>query len=145
MKRKAFGAVILLVALASARALPAQTPEPLSQLLVEWQAAFNAGDAAAAAALYTKDAVRMPPDEPLVRGREEIAASMAQYGGWTIELKAWGGLLEGSVGTTWGTYKLSGMVEDAPTTIEGRWMNAVKKTDDGWRVYRDIWNPGPTE
>ena len=25
-------------------------------------------------------------------------------------------------------------------TIEGRWMNAVKKTSEGWKIYRDIWH-----
>jgi hypothetical protein len=23
---------------------------------------------------------------------------------------------------------------------EGRWMNVVKRTDAGWKIYRDIWN-----
>lgn len=145
MRRSVLVSALMIPMLASVRTLPAQTPEPLSQLVAAFEEHFNAGDGAAVAALYTSDAIRIPPEEPLVRGPAEIEASMAQFGDWTIELKTMGGLLEGDVGTSWGTYKLLGMVEGAPATIEGRWMNALKKTDAGWRIHRDIWNLAPPE
>jgi hypothetical protein len=28
--------------------------------------------------------------------------------------------------------------------FDGRWMNALEKTSDGWKIHRDIWNYGPS-
>src|SRR6201987_6354597 len=39
-----------------------------------WTAAFNKGDAAAVAALYTEDAYVLPPGSAMVKGRPEIEA-----------------------------------------------------------------------
>jgi len=123
----------------------AQVPEPFKDILPQWAAAFNAGDAAAVASLYAEDAVRIPPEGELQRGREAIAADLANYAGITIELNAYGGLMAGDVGSQWGTFKLSGTDEDGNAVeFSGRWMNALKKTADGWKIYRDIWNFGPS-
>ncbi len=40
-------------------------------------------------ALYTEDAVRVPPEEPLIHGRSEIVARMAEYAGWKIYRDTW--------------------------------------------------------
>jgi ketosteroid isomerase-like protein len=123
----------------------AQVPEELAPIIPAWAVAFNAGDAAAVANLYAEDAVRMPPAGEFQRGREAIAADVANYAGISIELEAYGGLLEGKVASQWGRFKLTGTAEDG-TAVEysGRWMNALKKTADGWKIYRDIWNFGPS-
>ena len=44
----------------------------LGQMNRDFAAALNAKDAKAAAALYTEDAVLIPPGESIVRGREAI-------------------------------------------------------------------------
>ena len=134
---------LALMALFAAAPLSAQAPEPLADLLDEWSAAFNAGDGAGVAALYTEDAIRIPPDEDFIRGREEIAAGTMAFEGFTIVLRTYGGLIDGDVGTSWGSYELSGIAEGEAVTQRGRWMNAVKKTGDGWKIHRDIWNLSP--
>jgi uncharacterized protein (TIGR02246 family) len=146
--RRTFLAVSLLLAAASA-CLPArakaQVPEPVADLIPLYQDAFNAGDGAAVANLYAKDAVRLPPEGPELQGQKAIAADVVNnYGGTSIVLRAVGGLLDGDVATLWGVFELHGT--DAlgeAWTVGGRWMNALKKTDDGWKIYRDIWNFGP--
>jgi len=121
-----------------------EVPQPLAEQIKAWDAAFDAGNGAGVAALYTEDAVRLPPEGPEIRGRDAIAADVGNYAGFTIDLHAEGGLLAGDVATTWGTFSLMGTdSEGDPMTIAGRWMNAVKKTADGWKIYRDIWNFGP--
>lgn len=123
----------------------AQVPEEISGLIPSWAEAFNAGDAAAVAALYTDDARRIPPLGDIQQGREEIAADLANYAGVSIELRAYGGLVDGALGSQWGMFKLTGTAEDGSAVeFSGRWMNALKKTDDGWKIYRDIWNYGPS-
>ena len=138
-----FPMTLALLGLFAAAPLSAQAPEPLADLIAEWAAAFNAGDAAGVAELYTEDAIRIPPDEDFIRGREEIAAGAAAFDGFTIKLRTYGGLIEGDVATSWGAYELSGTVEGESVTQQGRWMNAVKKTADGWKIHRDIWNYSP--
>ena len=131
----------ILLFLGSAGFVGAQeTPEPLTKILEHWEAAFNAGDYAAVAATYTEDARRISPTDGIITGREEIAELSAQFAGFKIELRTYGGLIDSNIGSTWGTYQLSGMVDGEAVTVGGRWMNAVKKTSEGWKIYRDIWH-----
>ena len=141
MRRTVTSLVSLLVLLGSANLVQAQdVPEPMTKLLAEWQAAFNAGDNAAVAALYTEDAVRMPPGENLIRGRAEIATRNEAFAAFKIELRAYGGMMDGDLLTSWGTYELNGTVEGEAVTVRGRWMNAAKNTSEGWKIHRDIWH-----
>ncbi len=141
MRRTLTAVASLLLFFGSAGIAGAQeTPAPLAELLEQWEMAFNAGDYAALAALYTEDGRRMSPTEGIITGREEIAASAAQFAGFTIQLGAYSGLLDKKIGSTWGMYQLSGMVDGEAVEIEGRWMNAVKMTAEGWKIHRDIWH-----
>jgi ketosteroid isomerase-like protein len=141
MRRKLIAATSVLMLLATVGTADAQrAPEPLQDLIDRWEAAFNAGDYAALSRLYTADAIRMPPGEDLIQGREAIVQRNQAFAGFKIELEAYSGMIGEANGSTWGTYKLNGTADGMPVTIEGRWMNAVKKTPDGWRIHRDIWH-----
>ena len=145
MRRTILTLFSLLIVGAWSQPVHAQVPEELAGLIPSWAEAFNAGDAAAVASHYTEDARRIPPLGDIQRGREEIAADVANYAGVSIELMAYGGMVDGNGGSQWGTFKLMGTAEDG-TAVEfsGRSMNALKKTADGWKIYRDIWNFGPS-
>jgi ketosteroid isomerase-like protein len=145
MRRTLIAALSLLLVGAWSQPAQAQVPDELADLIPSWAEAFNAGDAAAVASHYTEDAIRMPPEGEFQRGSEAIAADIANYAGVSIELRAFGGMVDGKSGSQWGAFKLTGTAEDG-TAVEfrGRWMNALKKTADGWKIYRDIWNYGPS-
>jgi len=122
-----------------------------------WVKSFNAGNAGAATALYSEDALLMPPGAPVARGtaaiKEAIAREIAgaKKGGVTFVL----GTTMDEVGITsdmaWhsGTYMVkdkAGKVVDA-----GKFLEAWQKKDGKWRIVRDIWNsdgaapsPAPT-
>src|SRR5581483_10523797 len=51
----------------------AQTKAAIQQLNDQWAAAYNKGDAAAVAAMYTSDAYLLPAGAPMVKGRDAIA------------------------------------------------------------------------
>lgn len=141
MRRALTALASILLFLGSAGIVGAQeTPEPLAKILEHWEAAFNAGDYAAVAATYTEDARRISPTDGIITGREEIAERSAEFDGFKIELKTYGGMIDSDIGSTWGTYELNGMVDGEAVTVTGRWMNAVKKTSEGWKIYRDIWH-----
>lgn len=145
MRRTILTALSLLLVGAWSQPAQAQVPEELADLIPSWAEAFNAGDAAGVAALYADDAIRMPPEGEFQRGAAEIAADVENYAGVSIELRAYGGMVDGKSGSQWGSFKLMGTAEDG-TAVEfsGRWMNALVKTADGWKIYRDIWNYGPS-
>lgn len=146
--RKLFVAVLsmfLVTAWAQPVLAQSDTPPPpeLEAVLADWQTAFNAGDGAAVMAIYHADAVRMPPIGEFLRG-DGIAAEVANYAGWQIELGMYGGMIEGDMATSWGRFELNGMDESGNAiSTAGRWMNNYRKVDGAWKIYRDIWNFGP--
>jgi uncharacterized protein (TIGR02246 family) len=56
----------------------AQSKAAIQKLEDQWGAAFNKGDAAAVAAMYTDDAYVLPAGAPLVKGRADIQTFWSQ-------------------------------------------------------------------
>ncbi len=77
MKRLAIGVAVAAV-LAGTGVIHAQgkTDPTLNKLTAEFEAAFNSKDAAKVASLYAEDAVAMPPNRPMVKGRSAIEAQL---------------------------------------------------------------------
>ena len=102
---------------------------------------MNAGDAAGVANLYTTDAQLLPPNAPMVTGRADIEA-------------VWRGMIEPvRPGVTVTTVEAVGMdslaVEVGRYVLtdstgaaldEGKYMVLWRRTTEGWRMHRDIWN-----
>lgn len=115
-----------------------------------FEAAYNGGDAAAMAELYTPDGALLPPGAARVDGREGIAALWQGYMDAgirdlaleTVEIEAHDG-----AASEVGTYTLT-----APdgaggrVTAHGKYIVLWRQGDDGvWRLHRDIWNDTPAE
>lgn len=104
--------------------------------------AFNAGDAEAVAAMYTEDAVILPPGSDAVEGRaaiqEAMATELAAMGDAVMTFEtnevqaAHGHALEV------GGYTVEGA--DGAHLDHGKFIAVWKNTDDGWKMTRDIWN-----
>ncbi len=106
-----------------------------------WQKAFDSGDAAAVAAFYTLDAVRMPYQAPTLKGRAAIQAhieSTFARGVASVELEVLGSDSQGKLAWACGTYALK--TADGTKVQQGKWMNVSKKVDGEWLTYSDIWN-----
>lgn len=111
-----------------------------------WAAAWNAGDAAALAALYAADAVVMAPGAEPAKGRAAIEKHFER----DLEAAAGGQnkieTLEVMAADDWavevGTYVASGA--DGSHVDHGRYIAVWKKVDDTWMLYRDIWNSSMT-
>ena len=113
-----------------------------------FEAAYNSGDAAAMAALYTPDGAVLPPDTARIDGREGIQALWQGYMDAgvedlaleTVELEA-----HGASASEVGTFTLT-----APdgaggrVTAGGKYIVLWQRGEDGiWRLHRDIWNGSP--
>lgn len=105
-----------------------------------WQAAFNSGDGAAVAALYTDDAALLPPGGDPVRGLEAIQAywTGAASTGETFALTTVEVTGHGDMAVEVGTY--SGAGADGAHTDHGKFMVLWMKVDGTWKMHRDMWN-----
>lgn len=109
-----------------------------------WVDAYNAGDADKIVALYTEDALVMPPDAPIAAGHEairqylvaNIASSMAS--GVTAVLGEESAGVSGDIGWHSGTYKVNGT--DGATVGTGKYLESWHKANGKWLMVRDIWN-----
>jgi len=132
---------LVMITLVAGSAVWAGGFEKFSGLDEVWEAAYNSGDTAAVAAMYLKDGMRMPPDVPIVKGRDAIQAQIQggmDSGLAKVEIKSVELHEMGIMGFQRGTFKAM----DAEGNIlgQGKWANVSKKVDGNWHIYYDIWN-----
>lgn len=113
----------------------------IDTLRQDYLEAYNGGDAAALATLYTADAVFLPADAPPVDGRDSIRAH------WDRELAAGPSLeveshevipLSESWTSSGGNYRVTVTPEGAeePMTVRGSYLLLFRNTDEGWKLFR---------
>jgi uncharacterized protein (TIGR02246 family) len=121
----------------------------LGQMNRDFAAALNAKDAKAAAALYTEDAVLIPPGEPLVRGREAIEEywrGAIELGGVRdVSVETMDALSSGTLGYETGSFVLTANGPDGePVVDRGRYVELLRREPDGrWLSTHGIWNASP--
>ena len=142
--------VVGLVAMALALPLPALAQgadlraeaEKMDQA---WQKAYNAGDAAALTALYTKDAKVMAPGAEAASGTKAIQAlfeaDVAQKVKNTLTQEDVVGFGDYALET--GKYVATSA--DGKHVDHGSFMTLLKKVDGGWKIHRDTWNSSMPE
>lgn len=105
---------------------------------------FRRGDAAAVAALYAEDGILLPPNSHMVSGRQEIqkfwkaAMEMGVKDAilTTVELSGSGDTVH-----ELGNYVLKIQPKGKELFEDrGKYIVIWKRTADGWRLHRDIWN-----
>ena len=112
-----------------------------------------AGDAKAIAALYTDDAVEMPPNTPMVKGRAALeqyyqkqfaAGKIAKFSLTHLETRS-----SGDSGYDVGTYTQTiTAAKGAPMNDSGKYVVILKRVAGAWKVAYAIYNsdnpPPPT-
>lgn len=116
---------------------------------IAWKKAYNAGDAAAVAALYAEDAVLSAPGAPAVRGSASISEyfvkKVAEFSaaGLTVADDPMGDVVAScDLGWQWQTYKVtdkSGALVDA-----GKLVTLFQRKDGKWMIVGDTWNSDVT-
>jgi uncharacterized protein (TIGR02246 family) len=145
--------LVLLVASFAALAACAKTAAPdtaadeaaARAVNVAWYKAYNAGDGAAVAALYTEDAVLNAPGAPAVRGMASIrdyylknAADTATAGVALVDDPSSDVGVSGDLAWQSGTFKVtdkSGAVVDT-----GKYITVFQRKNGKWMIIRDTWN-----
>jgi uncharacterized protein (TIGR02246 family) len=136
-----FAVAIFCLVLAATPAL-AQSKAAIQKLNDQWAEAFNKGDAATLAAMYTSDAYVLPAGAPMVKGRAGIEdfwrQAMQQLSDvkiTTLEVKPLGANALREIGTA--TFK-----KKTQPPQDGALKYAVVWQKEGgrWKLLQDIWN-----
>lgn len=121
----------------------------LGQMNRDFAAALNAKDAKMAASVYTEDAVLIPPDEDMVRGRENIEAywkaAIEEGGVRDVSVETIDAQSSGEFGYEIGTFELTSNGPDGEAVKDkGRYIELLKRGPDGkWYSTAGIWNSSP--
>ena len=110
-----------------------------------WAKAYNSGDVETIVAMYTEDAIMMPPDMPPAAGRAAMREFMtadiagAKAAGVTLVLLDSSEGVSGDLGWHSGTFKVTDASGASAGT--GKFCETWRRGADGkWLILRDIWN-----
>jgi uncharacterized protein (TIGR02246 family) len=104
-------------------------------------AAFNRGDAASAAAVYTADAQVLPPNSDVITGRQAIQAfwQMAMdMGVKAVKLATVEVAGDGNTAYEVGQFTLQGA--EGQVLDAGKYVVIWRQEAGQWKLHRDIWN-----
>ena len=111
-----------------------------------FEAAARSGDANALANTYTADGVLLPPNAPIMRGREAVRAFWSAFVGSATALDLTLMPTEvqqaGDLAVEMGQYRLHMTPKSASTAIndEGKYLVEWRKVDGQWKIARDMFN-----
>ena len=112
----------------------------------DFNAAFNANDAAAIGRLFDAEGMLLPPGMPAVAGAEKITA---RYVGHFAKTRSQFELKPGDIRICegWAFMNVEFARTDSPkaggnaASVEGHCLMVLRKQADGsWKIFRDIWN-----
>ena len=149
--RKPHGAFVLvvLVCVVLAYQTPkAQSPAAgaeIAKVSDAYVKASLAADAKAIAALYTEDAVEMPPNQPMVKGRAAIEQYYTKQFGGTAKLQSFTltkieSNAAGDIGYEVGMYRQTITDGQHPMDDTGKYTVVMKRTGGVWKVAYAIYN-----
>ena len=120
----------------------------------QWDDAFNRGDAAAVAALYTEEANLLPPNSPMIVDTEGIQAVFQGFfdaGGGDLQGTVIDLHVNGDMAHMVGNYTLTIQPEEGDAiTDSGKYVEIWKRENGRWKIDVGIWNsslplPAPDE
>lgn len=138
----------LVLLLGSAQALAQSAAEGIEAASKEFEAAFNGGDGAGVADLYTDDAALLPPDAARIDGKDDIAnfwQGAIDAGLTDLDLETVEVMEANDLAVEVGALALNAPGSDgAAVPVTGKFIVVWQRGDDGaWRLHRDIWNLDP--
>jgi uncharacterized protein (TIGR02246 family) len=118
--------------------------EAIEAAVSRYVAASNDGDAEALTALYTEDAVLLPPDHGPVHGRDAIGEFWRQGTDTGLAVRTLRVEVDGSIGYLVGQYSLPQTAEEPADS--GKYVMCLRRQQDGsWKLSADIWNSSAGE
>jgi uncharacterized protein (TIGR02246 family) len=119
-----------------------QDEATIQKLIDAFAEAFNRGDTASMATMYTEDAYLLPPQADIMRGRPAIQqfwqAASEQIGDMKltiVDIESLGSDAAREIGT------LTGKTKGQPQQeVVGKYVVVWRKVGNDWKLATDIWN-----
>ena len=150
--RSTLSVLAILVLLASAAVAADATTEArnaIEQANARFTKEFEQHNAAAIAAMYTEDAVVLPPGQEMVKGRpaiEQFWKSTMNAGVKSAVLTTLDVTISGDMAVEVGTVELTIAPEGKPATKSfAKYLVVWKREGGAWKLHRDTWNDVPSE
>ena len=128
----------------AAKDTSAEDSQAIKAVSKQWVDAFNQGDAAAVAALYTEEAKRLPPNSQMIVGRESIQADLQSNidaGVGNIQVTAQELSVNGDMAHDVGEYSLIIQPEEGEAISDnGKFVVILKRDVGTWKLDVHIWN-----
>jgi ketosteroid isomerase-like protein len=124
---------------------PQQAMNIAAEVTATWAKAYDASDAAALAALYADDARSLPPGGVPLVGRDQIESYWKTdigEGGTVTKLTPGDAIAQGEFVHIEGTYQVEG--QDKMDLATGQYHQLWTRTNDGWRLQREMWRMEPS-
>jgi ketosteroid isomerase-like protein len=105
----------------------------------QWDAAFNAGDAAKLSKGYTREAVILPAGGQQVtgpQGAEQLFGGFIKGGVKNHKITVQGGQSEGDEGFAYGRWQ----ADAGGKPLAGHWVNVLKRENGQWHTALHTWN-----
>jgi ketosteroid isomerase-like protein len=106
--------------------------------------AFNAGDTAQVAALYSKDAIFMMPETPAYKGTKGVRAQTqtAIDAGWrNIKFKTIKSGSDGNIAFNIGSVSMDQPSGSGTVKVKGKYLDIYRRQRDGsWKIIATMYN-----
>ena len=104
-----------------------------------YEKAANANDAEAVVEYFSDDAHRLPPNGPMIKGKEAILANMkeGEDDGSTLKLEVVEVFADGDLAVEVGKWT---SVDSSGMEATGKYISVFEKRDGKYLCIRDIWN-----
>lgn len=117
-----------------------QSSPELAAMSDRWAAALAAGDIEGMADMYTPNCRILPPNAPMLEGRDAVSAVFGGMvdAGLTAELETVEATVAGDIGLKIGRYTL--MAPDGMIVDQGKFSETWKKGPAGWQMSSDMFS-----
>lgn len=131
----------VLTACLSVAAHASDVSNAIEEVNAQFENGFAQSDAQMLADIYSDDGQLLPPNGPMISGRDDILA----FWQGALDMKISGAELDtieldelGNTAIEVGVYKLMG--EESQVVDEGKYLVIWKKISDKWKYHRDMWS-----
>ena len=106
--------------------------------------AFNAKDVSQILAIYAENSVFMPPNQPLIRGKDALRTfydDLLKSGATGLKLDVTEVSGHGPLAYQSGSYEMNVKPASGPTTHDrGKYLFVLRRMGDTWRLEYTVWN-----
>jgi uncharacterized protein (TIGR02246 family) len=138
-----FAVVLVLCTLGPPAHAQGTSAPAIDRIIAAFADIFNARDLTKLASLYADDAVWMPPDSPMIKGRAAIEAAFKERfkRPGVLKFTSTTSAMSGPLAFVAATYTVTVPVEGAaPVSFTAKSLTVFKRVENDWKIAYDMQN-----